>query len=108
MEAFVYRDGVDVPRDVTGVIVHHSVRVLPPGAFRGCKQLEEVQLNEGLKEIGDGAFFDCWSLGRLNCPSTLVWIGGCAFRDCRRLSVVELVGVLKVEEDTFYGCNSLN
>ena len=147
MAAFVYRDGDDVPRDATRVVIHPSVRALPPNlfsgrsklkevrlhegledigheafhncaslrlldcppavvrigdrAFAGCFSLEEVRLHEGLEVIGEKAFCGCFALRRLDCPSTVVRIGNRAFLSCWRLSVVELAGIVSVEEGAF-------
>ena len=47
--------------------------------FKGCTQLREVILNEGLRKIGKGAFADCTLLERIKFPSTVVNIDENAF-----------------------------
>ena len=53
-EYFVYhgREWEFVPKHVTRVKVHPSVKVIKTWAFYGCSQLTTVILNDGLKEIG--------------------------------------------------------
>jgi hypothetical protein len=51
-----------VPRDVTRVIVHPSVKEIKDCAFYCCTQLTTVSGGKGLEEIGEGAFGRCTSL----------------------------------------------
>ena len=54
-----------VPRDVVRALVHPSVTRIPAEAFMGCSKLEEVELCEGLAEIGNHAFGHCELLKRM-------------------------------------------
>ena len=81
-EYFIYMGHGTVPKNVTHVIVHESVTVIPRDAFRFCCDLKEVILPEGLLEIGKQAFESCTSLVNINFPSTLRVIGRCAFYGC--------------------------
>jgi len=108
MEPFLYKLGVEVPRDVIFVTVHHSVKILPNFAFYGRSQLKKVQLPEGLEEIGRDAFYNCESLERINYPSTLIKIGKHAFCGCRSLKEVDLPeGLEEIGQCAFYDCESL-
>jgi len=51
-----------VPSNVTHVRIHSSVTKIGKGAFKDCKQLREVVLNDGLRVIGKSAFQECYSL----------------------------------------------
>ena len=53
---FIYRgpDGEAVPRDVTHLRVHPSVTVIPAGAFKDRRQLQQVDLPDGLRNLGMG------------------------------------------------------
>ena len=88
-EVFVYTDGVVVPEDVVRVRVHPSVTVIPEGAFDSCDALEEVELCEGLLEIGTRAFIHCNALTKIKIPSTVTRIFWGYFQ-CRQLEDVEL------------------
>ena len=79
---FVYKLGIDVPEDVTHVLVHRSVEVLPEGVFENCKHLKEVKIEEGLREIGAAAFRICVLLEYVTLPSTLKKICERAFCWC--------------------------
>ena len=103
-----YRRSVDVPNNVTHVQFHHSVTKIDNETFKGCSQLREVILNEGLREIGEEAFADCTSLERIVFPSTIVEIDDNAFSGCTRLREVVLnEGITKIGKQAFHGCSSL-
>ena len=68
-----------VPLNVACARVHPSVTTISRYAFQYCFYLEEIELCEGLLEIGEFAFFQCISLKRINIPSTVKTIGKYAF-----------------------------
>jgi len=107
-EVFVYTEGSVVPMDVVRVRVHPSVTVIPEEAFQARKKLEEVELNEGLLEIGLEAFSECKTLKKIKIPSTVIVIEESAFAECDMLEEVELSeGLLEIKEDVFFDCASL-
>ena len=55
-----------VPRDVVRARVHPSVTRISGEAFVDCIKLVEVELCEGLLEIGMGAFRGCNALKTIN------------------------------------------
>lgn len=77
---------------IQNITLPKGLRVIGSEAFRECKELKTVQLNEGLevlkencfmstgltlvnvpesvREINDGAFWKCQSLKQLNIPQT--------------------------------------
>jgi hypothetical protein len=70
--------------------------------------LEEVELCEGLLEIGDKAFYQCKALKRIDIPSTVTWIGESAFYNCFKLEEVELCdGLQFIESQAFFSCYAL-
>jgi hypothetical protein len=64
---FLYtgHENLYIPRDVTHVRVHPSVKKIKAQAFQGCTWLRTAILNDGLEEIGFGAFYNCTSLVRI-------------------------------------------
>ena len=109
-EVFILLSGQDsskVPRNVRHVRCDSSVTEIPRDLFYRCESLVTVELNEGLKVIGERAFFFCTSLRSINFPSTLEEIGRAVFCHCA-FSTVELNEGLKVfGESAFFGCPSL-
>jgi len=98
-----------VPQDVVRVRVHHSVTVIPEKAFHERSKLEEVELCEGLLEIGEWAF-SCWSglVKEIKIPSSVQVIGSNAFVHCHKLEKVTLCdGLLEIGSNAFSHCYSL-
>ena len=107
-DVFVYTTGSIVPRDVVRVRVHPSVTVIPREAFMLCEKLEEVELSEGLLEIGQMAFASCEVLKRIKIPSTVTIIGNLAFYSCCQLEEADLCeGILEIGQSAFSFCKSL-
>jgi hypothetical protein len=130
-EVFVYtgEGGAEVPRDVVRVRVDPSVTSIPVVAFEKRWKLTEVELCEGLVEIGARSFGGCdYSITKINIPTSLraigvlafsyslrtpihlhdgiESIGGAAFADCMftNFRVPPLVTV--IPQDMLYGCRS--
>lgn len=104
----IYKQGVNVPKDVTKVIFDDSVTEVPDDEFEGCSKLNEVILNEGLQKMGKFVFKDCTSLESINTPSALTEITYGTFCNCEKLSEVVLnEGVRKIGEVAFYNCLAL-
>ena len=108
-EVFEYMGGdMVVPDDVVRAQVHPSITVIPEKAFYKCKKLEEIDLCEGLLEIGEYAFSQCSSLKRIQVPSSVTKICDSAFENCKRLEEIELCeGLTEIGNDAFYDCKSL-
>ena len=67
----VYKQGVEVPKNVTKVIFDASIVEIPAYAFYLCTSLKEILLNEGLQMIGEAAFWECTSLTVIKLPLTV-------------------------------------
>ena len=78
-DVFIFTEGAVVPRNVVRVRVHPSVTVIPERTFRGQEKLQEVELCEGLVEVGEQAFYGCHSLKNIIIPSSVKRIRGQAF-----------------------------
>ena len=81
-EVFVYTGpgGERPPQNVVRVRVDPSVTLIPDHAFNQRKKLTEVELCEGLVDIGDGSFRCCdHSITNINIPTTLRRINDYAF-----------------------------
>ena len=86
-EVFVYTGagGVEVPDDVVRVRVDPSVTSIPTRAFRERNKLAEVELCEGLVEIGEWSFARCdHSITKINIPNPLRRIRDWAFYNSLR------------------------
>jgi hypothetical protein len=105
MDVFVYTGlgGDDVPQDVVRVWVDPSVMSIPARAFSGRRKLAEVELCEGLVEIGDGAFRYC-SIMKLIIPTSLRRINDDAFWGSLRCPIRLHDGIESIEAGAFRGC----
>ena len=129
---FVYMgQGSVVPRDVTRVHLHPSVRVIVTKAFKGCTRLVEVELYERLKKVVDGTFTLSETRAvTSNAQGVFVYMGqgsvapryvtcvcvhhsitvisARAFEGCTRLVVMELCkGLKEIGYQAFHRCKSL-
>ena len=105
---YIYNGVDEVPEDVTHVRVNPSVTVIPDNAFYRHRQLEVVELPEGLTAIERQAFSNCMSLERINIPSTVEEIGESAFGKCHKLDGITLPkGLQRLGEYAFRHCKSL-
>ncbi|MGN0813805.1 MAG: leucine-rich repeat protein [Candidatus Coproplasma sp.] len=61
-------------------------KYLNSGAFYECEFLTEINLPDGLTEIGSQAFYGCESLTSLVIPDSVISVGQGAFEECNSLS----------------------
>jgi hypothetical protein len=106
MEVFNYTGaGAEVPDDVVRVRVDPSVTTIPLDAFSECKKLSEVELCEGLVEIGDCSFALCdRSITKINIPTSLRRINDFAFSDSLRSSIRLHDGIEDIGRSAFAHC----
>lgn len=77
-------------------------------AFRDCEQLKEVELCDGLEQIGMGAFADCHRLAKVEICDGPTKIERKVFYNCESLQSIKLPSTVKmICERAFYGCNQL-
>ena len=104
----VFEEGCDVPRDVTRVSVHPTIRAIVDSAFHGCSDLSVVTLGKGLEENGEGAFVKCTLLREILIPHSVKTIRDYAFGKCSQLTTVILgEGLEEIGQGGFYECTSL-
>jgi hypothetical protein len=106
-EVFVYTGpgGERPPRDVVRVRVDPSVTSIPAQAFWGRKKLTEVELNEGLLEIGERSFNDCdQSITYIVTPNSLRRINDWAFSYSLRCPIHLHDGIESIGEGALAGC----
>jgi hypothetical protein len=106
-EVFVYTGlgGDNVPREVIRVRIDPSVTSIPANAFCGRKKLAEVELCEGLVEIGEDAF--CWceqSITKINIPTSLRRINDEAFNNSIRTPIRLHDGLESIGQWAFANC----
>ena len=91
------------------VILPNSVTSIGAGVFKGCFNLTEINLEEGLLEIGADAFAYCASLSTITVPSSVMSIQERAFNNCTNLAEIKLQeGLQTIGNGAFLGCASLS
>jgi hypothetical protein len=105
---FVYTGrlgGDDILQDVVRLCVDPSVTSIPDRAFIGCNKLTEVELCEGVVEIGEYSFYWCGhSITKINIPSSLRRIKDWAFSNSLRTPIRLHDGIESIEIGAFKGC----
>ncbi len=98
----------DACRDrITDVTIPGTVKKFS-SAFRGCVNLTNVTIREGVTAIGADAFNGCSALTEVLLPESLTSIGAGAFRGCASLVDLALpAGVTQIGTDAFADCDSL-
>ena len=85
-----------------------NVNLIGKNAFRGCKNLKSVTLNDALTSIGNNAFYDCDALKEITIPNNVTSLGTYAFADCEILEKVELgSGLTEIPAYAFNLCPSI-
>lgn len=97
------RDGKRVIR------LNDSVKRIRTKAFKGCKKLVEIDLNQ-VEVIEGYAFEECEGISRLYIPKTVKYIGEYAFKDCGRIEEIVFdpdITELYIDEGAFMDCDNL-
>lgn len=107
-------------KELDSVIIPKTIRRIGTKAFYGCKKLQNLQIEEGVAEvgeaavgkgyleIGDYAFSDCDSLTKVIFPKSLKRIGEGAFFDCDNIYDINLsYNVQEIGTDAFAECGFL-
>jgi hypothetical protein len=106
-EVFVYtgEGGLEAPRDVIRVLVDPSVTSIPDQAFNQRKKLAEVELCEGLVEIGYNSFSSCChSITKINIPNSIRRIKDYAFYCSLRTPIRLHDGIESIGGYAFAAC----
>ncbi|MFR5295718.1 MAG: leucine-rich repeat protein [Clostridium sp.] len=98
--AFANCDGL------TEIEIPGSIQYLNDSQFWGCKNLEKVKVNEGVK--GLAAFVYCSSLKSVELPDSLEYLDATAFDSCSQLTSIRIPdSVTQIGYGAFKNCDSL-
>lgn len=94
---------------VEKIILPSTVIVVRTEAFRECKQLREIVLNDGLKTIAESAFKRTENLSEISIPDSVKHIGsGCfACSGIKSVKLPENNAFTAILWETFFGCQNL-
>ena len=100
-------DRNDIPQNVTHLIIHENITVIPRRLFYKHPNLVEVYCHKGVTKIEESAFYYCQSLRRVIIPGVTI-IERWAFINCRNLVYVECVKLERIGVQAFNQCKSLS
>ena len=72
------------------VDIKACIEKLDADCFKGCSELETINLSDGLIQISAGAFYDCISLSNLTIPNTVESIGEYSFYNCQSFKTLSI------------------
>ena len=110
-EVFIYTGpgGNDVPRDVVRIQIDPSVTSISANAFYERKKLAEVELCEGVVEIGDCSFGWCnHSITKINIPNSIRRIKDYAFGGSLRTPICLHDDIESIGNGAFMACRFTN
>lgn len=97
-----------IPATVENEGVQYMVVGIGCSAFRDCKKIKSVVIQEGITTIGSSAFCQCFKLHTINLPNSLTSIEANAFYYCSSLASITLPNSLtSIGSSAFYLCSSL-
>ncbi len=104
----VIGEGAFIGFENTKIRLNSAISEIRNNAFKDCKNLEVIDIIDGLKTIGDGAFESCTSIKTLVLPTSLEYIGKGAFKNCTDLREVHIYSKnIVIDEGAFEGCDDL-
>lgn len=94
-------------RNLKYVVLPKGLKRLPSYFFERSA-IREIELPEGLEEIGNSCFYECFKLEKITFPNSLTKIGEYAFQYCMSLKEFKAPTSLKfIDRYAFYYCPSL-
>lgn len=100
-------DAMEDQQNITSVKLPESIRYIGASAFVNCSKLKEINLPNGLIELGTGAF-TCSGLTSVVLPDNIKRIGEYTFKGCGDLTEVTLAkGTTYIGVYAFNGCKKL-
>ena len=81
-----YSKAVVLPKNIIGIREQ---------AFDSCVNLALVEIQDGVKFIGQDAFQGCRSLSKIKLPNTINYIGERAFTNCTELEEFKFDGTVE-------------
>ena len=86
-----------------------TIQSIESYAYRSCEDLEQIEISEGVTDIGRMAFLYCTSLQRIDIPSSAKSIGYAAFYGCSSLQQAGIgTCVERIDNVAFGQCPNLS
>jgi len=99
---------IDGDDKLVEIILPNGITKIGESAFRACKGLNKINIQESVENIGDYAFAGCNNLTDIIIPESVKSIGAYAFYDCFNLKSINIpVKVESISNNVFCNCNEL-
>lgn len=98
------------PEDIVEgkLVIPDGVTEIATGSLKDYYYMQEVDMPDSLKVIGEKTFFDCEGLKIVKFPKNLEYIKEDAFGKCSLLTDITLPDTIKeIQKGAFYSCDSL-
>lgn len=97
----------EMPKN-TFIEIKEGTKYIGESAFKGCDNLVDIIIPNGVIKIGGSAFEYCYSLTNINLPNSLIEIYPYAFYGCERLESVSIsYGTEFIARGAFRNCRNL-
>ncbi|MDE7399678.1 MAG: leucine-rich repeat domain-containing protein [Oscillospiraceae bacterium] len=95
-------------KKITKITLPSTIQSIGKEAFKGDMRLLEVNIPDGVTEIGESTFNDCQEIKSIRLPDSVQKIGNRAFEGCCKLKQINLPqGIAEIPEGAFSMCESL-
>ncbi len=95
-------------KTVTKITLPNTIQSIGKEAFYTDMSLTEVNIPEGVPEIGEQTFRNCKAIKSIILPDSVKKIGKNAFYECQNLEEIKLPqGIEEIPEGAFFYCKSL-
>jgi len=94
---------------IKSAVIPKSVRLIEPGAFHACENLESVEFKCDDARINIAAFKDCTRLKEVILPKNLKFLDDRSiFRNCRNMEEIIIPDTVeRIATTLFWGCHKL-
>lgn len=95
-------------KNLEQIDIPEGVQFIGSDAFRYCNNLTTIKLPSTIKTIGPRAFYEC-GFSEITIPEGTIFIDFNAFRECDNLMEIKIPNsTVSIGENAFSGCNQLN
>ncbi len=95
-------------KEITRVVLPDTVKIIGEDVFSSCEALKEVNIPNGVVEIGKNAFCSCRKVTEFIVPETVKKMGSMAFTGCTALRSVKLPeSTTEISDYMFTNCQDL-